>query len=57
MEEDTKFRGVQYLVSSKDVEIHEIVEEVSIKGPIEIEQSSSPWLTLTFRHDNIKQVF
>jgi hypothetical protein len=28
-------------MSSKDVEIHEIVEEVSMKGPIEIKQSSS----------------
>jgi hypothetical protein len=44
-------------VSRKDVEIHEIVEEVSKKGPIKIEQSSSPWLTLTFHHDNIKLVF
>ncbi len=43
-------------MSSKDVEIHEIVEEVSMKGPIEIEQSSSPWLILTFRHDNIKLI-
>jgi hypothetical protein len=44
-------------MSNKDVEIHAIVEKVSMKGPIEIEQSSSPWLTLTFRHDNIKLVF
>jgi hypothetical protein len=29
-------------MSNKDVEIHEVVEEVSMKGPIEIEQSSSP---------------
>jgi hypothetical protein len=35
-------------VSNKDVEIHEVIEEVLMKGPIEIEQSSSPWLTLTF---------
>jgi hypothetical protein len=44
-------------MNSKDVEIHEVVEEASMKGPIEIEQSSSPWLTLTFRHDDIKLVF
>ncbi len=44
-------------MSSKDVEIHEVVEEVLMKSPIEIEQSSSPWLTLTFCHDNIKLVF
>jgi hypothetical protein len=44
-------------VSSKDVEIHEVVEEVLKKGPIEIKQSSSPWLTLTFCHDNIKLIF
>ncbi len=44
-------------MSSKDVEIHEIVEEVLMKGLIKIEQSSSPWLTLTFHHDNIKLVF
>jgi hypothetical protein len=44
-------------MSSKDVEIQEVVEEVSMKGPIEIEQFSNPWLTLTFRHDNIKLVF
>jgi hypothetical protein len=43
-------------VNNKDFEIHEVVEEVSMKGPIEIEQSSSPWLTLTFRHDNSKLV-
>ncbi len=42
---------------SKDVEIHEIVEEVSMESPIEIEQSSNPWLTLTFRHDNIELIF
>ncbi len=41
---------------SKDVEIHEIIDEVSMKGPIEIEQSSSTWLTLTFHYDNIKLV-
>jgi hypothetical protein len=28
-------------MSSKDVEIHEVVEKVSMKGQIEIEQSSS----------------
>jgi hypothetical protein len=44
-------------VNSKDVEIHELVEELSMEGPIEIEQSSSPWLTPTFHHDNIKLVF
>jgi hypothetical protein len=44
-------------VSSKDVEIRKVVEKVSMKGPIEIEQSSSPWLTLKFRHDNIKLIF
>jgi hypothetical protein len=44
-------------VSNKDVEIHEVVEEVSMKGPIEIKQSSRPWLTLIFCHDNIKLVF
>jgi hypothetical protein len=44
-------------VNSKDVEIHEVVEEVSMKGLIEIEQSSSPWLTITFCHDNIKLIF
>ncbi len=44
-------------MSSKDVEIHEVVEKVSMKGPIKIEQYSSPWLTITFRHDNIKLVF
>jgi hypothetical protein len=43
-------------MNNKDVEIHE-VEEVSMEGSIEIEQSSSPWLTLTFHHDNIKLVF
>jgi hypothetical protein len=46
-----------YLVTSKDVEIHKVIEEVSMKGLIEIEQYSNPWLTLTFRHDNIKLVF
>jgi hypothetical protein len=40
-------------MSSKDVEIQEVVEEVSMKGSKEIEQSSSPWLTLTFHHDSI----
>ncbi len=44
-------------MNSKDVEIHEAVEEVSMKGSIKIEQSSSPWLTITFHHDNIKLVF
>jgi hypothetical protein len=44
-------------MSSKDVELHEVVEKVLMKGPIEIEQPSSPWLTLTFRHDNIELVF
>jgi hypothetical protein len=34
-------------VNSKDVEIH-VVEEVSMEGPIEIEQSSNPWLTQHF---------
>jgi hypothetical protein len=29
-------------MNSNDVEIHEVVEEVSMKGPIKIEQSSSP---------------
>ncbi len=43
-------------MSNKDVEIHEIVEKVSMKGSIELEQLSSPWLTLTFRHDNIKLI-
>jgi hypothetical protein len=27
-----------------------------MKGPIEIEQSTSSWLTLTFFHDNIKLI-
>jgi hypothetical protein len=44
-------------MNNKDVEIHEVVEEVSMKGPIKIQQSSSPWLTITFHHDNIKLVF
>jgi hypothetical protein len=35
-------------MSSKDVEIHEVVEEVLMKGPIKIEQSSKPWLTQHF---------
>jgi hypothetical protein len=43
-------------VNNKDVEIHEVVEKVSMKGPIEIKQSSSPWLVITFCHDNIKLV-
>jgi hypothetical protein len=46
-----------YLVSSKDVEIHEVVEKVSMESPIKIEQSLSPWLALTFRHDNIELIF
>jgi hypothetical protein len=29
-------------VNNKDVEIHEVVEEVSMEGPIEIEQFSNP---------------
>ncbi len=44
-------------MSNKDVEIHEVVEEVSMEGLIEIEQSSNPWLTLTFHHDDIKLIF
>jgi hypothetical protein len=44
-------------VNSEDVEIHEVVEEVSMESPIKIEQSSSPWLTLTFHHDNIELIF
>jgi hypothetical protein len=44
-------------VNSKDVKVYEIVKDVSMKGPIEIEQFSSPWLTITFHHDNIKLVF
>ncbi len=44
-------------MSNKNVEIHEVIKEVLMKGPIDIEQSSSPWLTLTFHHDNIKLVF
>jgi hypothetical protein len=44
-------------MNNKDVEIHEVVEEVSMKGAIKIEQSSSPWLTITFHHDNIKLFF
>jgi hypothetical protein len=43
-------------MNSKDVEIHEVVEKVSMEGVIKIEQSSSPWLTLTFCHDNIKLI-
>jgi hypothetical protein len=34
-------------VNNKDVKIHEVVEEVLMKGPINIEQFSSPWLTIT----------
>jgi hypothetical protein len=44
-------------MSSKDVKIHQVVEEVSMKRLIEIKQSSSPWLNLTFLHDNIELVF
>jgi hypothetical protein len=44
-------------MSSKDVEIHEVIEEVSMKGLIEIKQFSNPWLTLTFCYDNIKLFF
>jgi hypothetical protein len=44
-------------MSSEDVEIHEVIEKVSMKGLIEIEQSLNPWLTLTFCHDNIKLIF
>jgi hypothetical protein len=44
-------------VNSKDVEIHEIVEEMLMKSPIETEQYSSPWLTITFHDDNIKLIF
>ncbi len=64
MEIDTKFMVLSkkiifflYLVSSKDVEIHEVVEKVSMESPIKIEQSLSPWLALTFRHDNIELIF
>jgi hypothetical protein len=42
-------------MSRNDVKIHEVIEEVSMKGPLKIEQSSSPWLTLTFHHDNESQ--
>jgi hypothetical protein len=28
-----------------------------MESPIEIKQSLSPWLTLTFRHDNIELIF
>jgi hypothetical protein len=35
-------------VNNKDVEIHEVIQEVLMKGPIEIKQSSSPWLTIHF---------
>ncbi len=44
-------------MSNKDVKIHEAVEEVLMESPIKIKQSSSPWLTLTFHHDNIKLIF
>jgi hypothetical protein len=44
-------------VNNKDVEIHEVVEKVSMESLIEIEQSSSPWLALTFHHDNIELIF
>jgi hypothetical protein len=64
VEASTKIRVAQQNIGlvlvfseSQDVEIHEVVEDVSMKGPIKIEQSSSPWLTITFRHDNIKLVF
>ncbi len=43
-------------MSSKDVETHKVIEKVSMKGPINIGQFLSPWLTLTFRHDNIKLI-
>ncbi len=43
-------------MSSKNVEFLEVDEEVSMKGPIEIKQSSSPWLTQTFHHDNMKLI-
>jgi len=29
-------------VNNKDVEIHEVMEEVSMEGPIKIKKSSSP---------------
>jgi hypothetical protein len=35
-------------MNNKDVEIHEVIQEVSMKGPIKIEQFSSPWLTQHF---------
>jgi hypothetical protein len=44
-------------VNNKDVQIHEVVEEVLMKGPIELEQFSSLQLIITFRHDNIKLIF
>jgi hypothetical protein len=44
-------------MNNKDVEIHEVVEEVLVESPIEIEQSLSPWLALTFHHDNIELFF
>ncbi len=46
MEVDTKFMVLNktlvfknYLVSNKDVEIHEVVEKASMESSIEIEQS------------------
>jgi hypothetical protein len=64
VETNTKICGAQQNIGlvlvfseSKDVEIHEVVEEESMKGPIKIKQSSSPWLTLAFFHDNIKLIF
>jgi hypothetical protein len=44
-------------MNNKDVEIHEIVEAMSMKSPIEIKQYSSPWLIITFHHGNIKLIF
>jgi hypothetical protein len=44
-------------MSNKDVKIHEVVEKVSMKDPIEIEQFSNPWLTLTFCYDNSTLIF
>ncbi len=43
-------------MNSKDVKIHEVVEDVSMEGLIKIKQFSSPWLTLTFCRDNIKLI-
>ncbi len=64
VEVDTKFMVLNktlvfknYLVSNKDVEIHEVVEKASMESSIEIEQSWSPWLALTFHHDNIELIF